>query len=42
MKELGDRSAHNRHYVAKKADVDGLRSGLRVTVDDLLNQAGLK
>jgi hypothetical protein len=42
MKELGDRSAHNRHYVAKKADVDGLRSGLRVTVDDLLHQAGLK
>ncbi|MGL4555836.1 MAG: hypothetical protein ACRC33_32100 [Gemmataceae bacterium] len=42
MKELGDRSAHNRHYIAKKADVDGLKSGLRVTVDDLLHQAGLK
>jgi hypothetical protein len=42
MKELGDRSAHNRHYIAKKADVDGLRSGLRVTVDDLLHQAALK
>lgn len=42
MKELGDRSAHNRHYVAKKVDVDGLHSGLRVTVDDLIYQAGLK
>ena len=42
MKELGDRAAHNRHYIAKKGDVDGLRSGLRVTVDDLLHQAGLK
>jgi hypothetical protein len=42
MKELGDRAAHNRHYVAKKADVDGLRSGLRVTVDDLLHQAAFK
>jgi hypothetical protein len=42
MKELGDRAAHNRHYIAKKPDVDGLRSGLRVTVDDLLHQSGLK
>jgi hypothetical protein len=42
LKELGDRAAHNRHYVAKKPDVDGIISGLRVTVDDLLHQAGLK
>jgi hypothetical protein len=42
MKELRDRAAHNRHYLAKKADVDGLQSGLRVTVDDLLHQAGWK
>lgn len=42
MKELGDRAAHNRHYLAKKADVDGVVSGLRVTVDDLLHHAGLK
>jgi hypothetical protein len=41
MKEVGDRAAHNRHYIAKKGDVDGLR-GLRVTVDDLLFHAGLK
>jgi hypothetical protein len=42
MKELGDRAAHTRHYITKKPDVDGLRSGLRVTVDDLLHQAALK
>ncbi|HEY7312238.1 MAG TPA: hypothetical protein VH643_22940 [Gemmataceae bacterium] len=42
MKELGDRAAHHRHYVARKVDVDSLQSGLRVTVDDLLNHAGLK
>jgi hypothetical protein len=42
MKELGDRAAHNRHYIAKRADVDGLQSGLRVTVDDLLHHSGLK
>jgi hypothetical protein len=42
MKELGDRAAHNRHYLAKKTDVDAVVSGLRVTVDDLLHHAGLK
>jgi hypothetical protein len=42
MKELGDRAAHNRHYIGKKPDVDGLRGGLRVAVDDLLHLAGLK
>jgi hypothetical protein len=42
MKEIGDRAAHTRNYVSKKADVDSLKGGLRVTVDDLLHQAGLK
>jgi hypothetical protein len=43
MKKLGDRAAHNRHYIAKKPDVDGLiNNGLRAAVDDLLHQAGFK
>jgi hypothetical protein len=41
LKSLGDRSAHNRHYMARKADLDKVLSGLRVTVEDLLNHAGL-
>jgi hypothetical protein len=42
LKSLGDRSAHNRHYLAKKGDIDKVLSGLRVVVDDLLHKAGLK
>ncbi len=42
IKKLGDRAAHNRRYEATKQDIDQLRSGLRVTVDDLLHLAGYK
>ena len=42
LKLLGDRSAHNRHYLAKKPDIDKHLSGLRVVVDDLLHLANLK
>ncbi|HEX8424197.1 MAG TPA: DUF4145 domain-containing protein [Pyrinomonadaceae bacterium] len=42
IKKLGDRSAHNRRYVATKQDVDGVLSGLRVIADDLLHLANLK
>lgn len=42
LKSLGDRSAHNRHYLAKKADIDKVLQGLRVVVDDLLHLSGLK
>lgn len=40
LKSLGDRSAHNRHFMARKADVDRVLPGLRVAVEDLLHQAG--
>src|SRR5262249_51223969 len=42
LKSLGDRSAHNRHYMARKADVDKVLPGLRVAVEELLHQAGLR
>lgn len=42
IKKLGDRAAHNRRYEATKQDIDHIRSGLRVTVDDLLHLAGYK
>jgi hypothetical protein len=41
LKSLGDRSAHNRHYMARKADVDRVLPGLRVMVEDLLHHANL-
>lgn len=41
LKSLGDRSAHNRHYLARKADVDKVLPGLRVAVEDLLHHAKL-
>lgn len=42
IKMLGDRSAHNRRYLAKRQDVDHIILGLRVVADDLLHLAGLK
>lgn len=42
IKKLGDRSAHNRRYVATKKDVDEVIPGLRVVADDLLHLAGIK
>lgn len=41
LKSLGDRAAHNRHYMVRKPDVDQLLPGLRVTVEDLLHHANL-
>lgn len=42
LKELGDRSAHNRHFLANKQDVDNIISGLRVTVQELITLADYK
>ncbi len=42
IKTLGDRSAHNRRYTAEKPDLDSIRSGVRLAVDELLHIAGRK
>ena len=42
LKSLGDRSAHNRTYLAKKIDIDKVLPGLRVLADEFLHLAGLK
>ena len=42
IKEMGDRSAHNRRYSAVKSDMDKIQSGLRVVVDELINIASLR
>lgn len=42
IKSLGDRSAHNRRFMATQVDVKQIIPGLRVIVDDLLHLANLK
>ena len=42
IKELGDRSAHNRRYNAVKADLEKVQSGVRVAVDEMIKLAGLR
>ena len=42
IKSLGDRSAHNRYFVAKKPDIDKVIHDLRVVAEELLNLAGMR
>lgn len=42
IKSLGDRAAHNRRYLAIKADIDKLIQPLRVIADELLHLAKFK
>lgn len=42
IKNLGDRSAHNRRFIAKKQDIDKIVPGLRVVADELLHLARVK
>ena len=41
FKKLGDLSAHNRRFNARRDDVDRVRDGLRIAVEELLTLAGL-
>ena len=41
FKKLGDLSAHNRRFNARKDDIDRVRDGLRVIVEELLHLAKL-
>lgn len=42
IKELGDRSAHNRRFNATKPDLEKVQSAVRCVVDELINLAGLQ
>lgn len=42
IKQKGDRAAHNRRYRAVKADLEEVRSGARVVVDELIHHADLR
>lgn len=41
IKRIGDRSAHNRRYNAKKSDLDQVRDPLRIAFEELANIARL-
>jgi hypothetical protein len=41
FKKLGDLSAHNRRFNARRDDIDRIRDGLRVASEELLTLAGL-
>ncbi|MFD3162832.1 hypothetical protein [Herpetosiphon sp. NSE202] len=42
LKNVGDRSAHNRRYVAQRKDIDNIRDDLRDIVQEFLYLAGFK
>jgi hypothetical protein len=42
LKDVGDKSAHNRYFVAKRGDIQPLLGDIRVVVQELLYQSGLK
>lgn len=37
IKKLADLSAHNRRFIAKKADIDKLHDDLRITLQEIIN-----
>jgi hypothetical protein len=41
FKNLGDLSAHARRFNAQKEDIDGVREGLRIAVEELIHLAAL-
>ncbi|HOV98660.1 MAG TPA: hypothetical protein PK595_03695 [Bacteroidota bacterium] len=42
LKDLGDQSAHNRRYLARKGDLDNIKRDLRITLEELVNVSKLK
>jgi len=41
LKDLGDKSAHNRRFNATQSDIDRLRADIRTAVDELVHLAAL-
>ena len=41
LKDLGDKSAHNRRFNARQPDIDHIRSDLRAAAEELLHLAKL-
>jgi hypothetical protein len=42
LKDIGDKSAHNRFFIAKRGDIQPLIGDIRSVVEELLFQSGLK
>lgn len=42
LKDIGDLSAHNRRYLATKSDIDKIRDGVRIAVEELVHLSKLK
>jgi len=42
LKDIGDKSAHSRRYVAHRADIEKIISELRIVAQELIYLAGLK
>jgi hypothetical protein len=42
LKDIGDKSAHSRRYIAHRGDLDPLLSDIRLVVQELIYLAGLK
>lgn len=42
LKDIGDKSAHSRRYIAHRRDIDKVIDDLRVVVQELVFLAGLK
>jgi hypothetical protein len=41
LRDVGHMSAHGRYFTAKKSDIEPLKQGCRVVVEELLHHAGL-
>ena len=41
IKSLGDRSAHTRHFLAKRQDIDNVTHDLRVIADEFIGMRGI-
>ncbi len=42
LKDIGDKSAHSRRYIAQRGDIDPLLGDIRFVVQELVYLAGLK
>jgi hypothetical protein len=42
LRDAGHASAHGRYYHARREDLEGLRAGCRVVIEEFLHHAGLQ
>lgn len=42
LKDIGDKSAHSRYFLAHRQDIDNIRDDLRTVVQELLFVSGLR